>query len=758
MTSTKFSPTPIKALSKIKPLLSLVFLVFSVGLGILVSVITLREDLGQFNWQAFLEASADWFERWPMMVIAFTLLIMVILTSGLRLHLLIKIKQPRQRFIDSLIYGILARYYVLITPWGLGGQPIVMGIMYKKNLPLGIATSAPMLDLLVMRFAMFIFVLIALIGYGYLVDPLIYLLAWIGFIFTCLIPVVMITASFHPFFSQLLIDVVTWVVPTKKRASFQAKLQETLTQYRQAFLLVKNHPSILILVILFALISQFSLLAIPYFVIASFNLSMFAPSEFAFNLMHVLMMMAFANTILGTVPTLGSAGAAEFTFSTVFSTFISGNILFWATFLWRFLLFYFWLMMGMMISLLNGIFYQREKRRHHLPNFNLPLKVFIFNDGFYPLIDGVVRAVDNYARFLLTQGVDVTVVVPTNIDTTPFPYPIIAIKQIKIPGFFYPLPSLAQLRKIKKSLYHDGPTIYHVHTPFLIGQFAIKLARAYNYPVVTTFHSKYRDDFYQLTHSHLLSYLLTKKIVQITNRSQEIWTVAKSTIATMQSYGIHIDKVKIFANGIHFLQQDLSDDDGKVIMRQYHLKEDVPIILFVGQLIWQKNIKFILDTYAGLEKKGFQFQAVFIGEGRNEKDIMRYQQSLGMQSPMIFTGKISEIKILSWFYAHSQLFFFPSLYDNDPLVLKEAALHELPAIVLKNATIAQTIHHNQNGFVIESSIEEAVHKIIEIINDHALRIKVGKQAKQTLAILWHETLKDLVPSYLKVIQDYYSHD
>jgi hypothetical protein len=58
------------------------------------------------------------------------------------------------------------------------------------------------------------------------------------------------------------------------------------------------------------------------------------------------MMTALSNVILGIVPTLGSAGAAEFTFATVFSTFIKGTYLLWAILLWRVMLLYDWMLNG----------------------------------------------------------------------------------------------------------------------------------------------------------------------------------------------------------------------------------------------------------------------------------------------------------------------------------------------------------------------------------------------------------------------------
>ena len=108
------------------------------------------------------------------------------------------------------------------------------------------------------------------------------------------------------------------------------------------------------------------------------------------------------------------------------------------------------------------------------PNFKLPLKVFLFNDGFFPMIDGVVRAVDAYAKYLISQGINVTVVVPFNGDKSMFPYPIIAIPKFKIPGFFYPIPYGLNRKKLRKQFHYDGPVNFHSHTPFLLGHYALK--------------------------------------------------------------------------------------------------------------------------------------------------------------------------------------------------------------------------------------------------------------------------------------------
>ena len=734
---------------------SILFFIVSMVLGIGFSFFSLQGDLASFEWLPFLTLSQQWLGQLDMMIVALLLLGIIILTSGLRFHVLLKNKIKHLRFRTSLMYGILARYYVLVTPWALGSQPILIGIMYQRKVPIGLATSAVMIDLLVMRLSMALIVLYALLGFGHLVSPGILLFAWIGFFFTCIQPVILVLASLHAWLEKGLVTIISWIFPRKKE-KYQSSLKSILLQYRQSFEAFRHQLMPMIKVTLYSLLSQFSLLALPYFLMASFSTSVFEISPIEFNLVHVTMMTALSNVILGIVPTLGSAGAAEFTFATVFSTFIKGNYLLWAILLWRVMLFYIWLLIGVCISLYLGWF-QKNIKNPKTYNPSLPLKIFIFNDGFFPLIDGVVRAVDGYARYLHQQGIDVTVVVPFVGDTSPYPYRILAIPQFKIPGFFYPLPYGMNGKRIQSLYRYDGPIVYHTHTPFLLGHLALKLAKKHRIPIVSTFHSKYYDDYLAATKSKMLARIFTFFTMRFFKKTNAIWTVSKGTVETMRQYGLDHRPIKIIPNGINFKPNPINKTEAGIFLKDYQMSTELPFILFVGQLIWQKNLKLILDTYLDLEKKGFLFQAVFVGDGRDEKKIKDYAKQLQLNSKLIFTGKIKNQLLLAAFYQSASLFFFPSQYDNDPLVIKEAAAYQLPSLVLANTSIAQLLNNEVNGFIQKGDSQSFAARIIAILSDSKKLKAVGEEAKKTLVVTWSETLKDLRANYQDVLTDYDSH-
>ena len=343
------------------------FFIVSIGLGIGFSFISLQNDISSFEWVTFLTLSQFWLGQLHMIFAAIFLLGIIIFTSGLRFHLLLKIKIKHLRWKTSLMYGILARYYGLITPWALGSQPIMIGIMYQRKVPIGLATSVVMMDLLFMRLSMALLVLVALLGFGHLVSLQILIFAWAGFFFTCISPVIVVLASLHAWLEDGLLRLIAWIFPRKKD-QYQANLKSILMQYRQSFIDFRHQVSVMIKIIFSALLSQSSLLALPYFLLASFSPDVFEASAIEFNLVHVTMMMAISNVILGVVPTLGSSGAAEFTFATVFSIFLKGNFLLWVILLWRIMLFYVWLVIGVLTSVYLGLIEKINKVKtinHH---------------------------------------------------------------------------------------------------------------------------------------------------------------------------------------------------------------------------------------------------------------------------------------------------------------------------------------------------------------------------------------------------------
>ena len=152
------------------------------------------------------------------------------------------------------------------------------------------------------------------------------------------------------------------------------------------------------------------------------------------------------------------------------------------------------------------------------------LKIGLFIDTFYPMIDGVVTVVDNYAK-KLAKHADVTVFAPSTqkkpFDDSVFPYKVVRCKSVKIPFFDYAVPKPKSDKKFMAELNSTKLDIVHIHSPFFLGKVAVNYAKEHNIPVVGTMHSQYRLDFERYIKIKSLANMLLKRVLRVYDKCDE---------------------------------------------------------------------------------------------------------------------------------------------------------------------------------------------------------------------------------------------
>ena len=107
------------------------------------------------------------------------------------------------------------------------------------------------------------------------------------------------------------------------------------------------------------------------------------------------------------------------------------------------------------------------------------LTIGFFNDSFYPLADGVIMVMDNYAKRLCKDN-NVIVFVPRyhkKFDDSKLPYKVVRCRSIKVPFLDYSLPLPLLDRKYRKVLKNSNLDIVHIHSPFSIGYTGLRYAK-----------------------------------------------------------------------------------------------------------------------------------------------------------------------------------------------------------------------------------------------------------------------------------------
>ncbi len=375
----------------------------------------------------------------------------------------------------------------------------------------------------------------------------------------------------------------------------------------------------------------------------------------------------------------------------------------------------------------------------------------IFNDCYPPVIDGVSVTVQNYARWLNRKCGDVCVVTPAvpgakhDEDFPVYDYFSVPIPMRKPYRMGMPYVDLDFRSRISRV----GFSIVHAHSPFSSGRLALRLARQQKVPLVATFHSKYRADFERVVPSKTIVDYLVKNIVDFYNQADEVWVPQAGVAETLREYGYR-GRVEVVDNG-----NDMATADDITPLRNegramLGVSAHEPMLLFVGQHIYEKNPHLIIRALSRLRDR--RWHMFFIGTGYAAEELKQLAKSKGLDGRITFMGQVADRLLLKRCYAAADLFVFPSLYDNAPLVVREAAAMETPALLAAGSTAAGVVADGMNGFTCRADEHALAERLAALMGDKALLTAAGSNARKTIARPWSEIADEVYDRYLHLIR------
>lgn len=367
-----------------------------------------------------------------------------------------------------------------------------------------------------------------------------------------------------------------------------------------------------------------------------------------------------------------------------------------------------------------------------------------FCDVFPPELDGVGTVVRNYVKQLNSNGNTCYYVAPKPKKGCNAAVNALHYASIPIPNEAYRLglPFIDPNYNLNVNKIHFD--LVHAHSPFTAGMEAMRIAKQKKIPIVASFHSKYYDDFYSKTHSKILSKEGVEIVMNFFNRCDEVWTVNDSTADVLRSYGFK-KQIIIMPNGTDLWYP--TDEDCSLAEKRYNLGTG-NVFLFVGQHNFKKNIKHILEAVAIYSRSHSDFKMVFVGQGPDAEKMNQLVKQLDIQKWVVFTGQIMDRTVMMGLYGRADLLVFPSLYDNAPMVVREAAAAQTPSLLVKGACAAEGISHNINGFLCEDTPEQIAEGMWEALSSCK---EVGKQAQATIPLAWSNIAKQVLARYESLI-------
>ena len=379
------------------------------------------------------------------------------------------------------------------------------------------------------------------------------------------------------------------------------------------------------------------------------------------------------------------------------------------------------------------------------------INICLMNDSFPPIIDGVSNAVINYANIINEQLGKASVVTPLypgiedDYDFEVVRYRSLPITE-KMCGYRmgYPFSSSAL-----DKLVGDEYDIIHSHCPFASTMMARVLREKSNIPIVMTYHTKFDIDIKRDIKNEVLANQVIKIIAENISACDEVWTVSHGAGENLRSLGYEGDYV-VMENGVDFPKGRADADDAAELRRYYDIPDDATLFMFVGRLLWYKGFRLILDALKIIDQKGLKYRMMIVGDGLDKSEIEDYANELGLTDKCIFTGAVSDREDLRVHYTAGELFLFPSEYDTNGIVVREAAACGVASMLIKDSCASEGITDGHTGILTEAD-PEAIARNMEFAISHRSEIRqMGENAMNEVYVSWEDSIHRAYERYFIV--------
>lgn len=363
------------------------------------------------------------------------------------------------------------------------------------------------------------------------------------------------------------------------------------------------------------------------------------------------------------------------------------------------------------------------------------MRIGLFSDTYPPYINGVSTSVNMLKIALEKLGHEVFVV---TVNDKLLGYDIQEDGHlIKVPGvktgiYDYRLTSMYPL-KIAKTIKDMNLDIIHVHTEFSIGSFGRIIAKQFNIPIVATYHTYYEDYLYYITKGYFdhVSRSLLKTLTQFyTDKTVDSLIVPTEKIKEIfQNKYDYKKEISVIPTGIaieRFYKENIDKKKEEELYKKLNVKDEDFLILFVGRIAEEKNIKFLIDAHKKLLKEDKKYKLVIVGDGPDINNLKEAAKEI--EDNVIFAGK-SPWEDVPCYYDISDVFVTASRSETQGLTVLEALASSIPVVCANDPSYNDGIVPNKNGFVFDNE-KEYIDNIKKLKGDENLRKEFSKYARE----------------------------
>jgi 1,2-diacylglycerol 3-alpha-glucosyltransferase len=347
------------------------------------------------------------------------------------------------------------------------------------------------------------------------------------------------------------------------------------------------------------------------------------------------------------------------------------------------------------------------------------MNIGLFSETYYPEINGVATSVYTLKNELEKRGHNVYVFTTTTPGSPEYEYnvfrvpsvPFILITERRVGLFYQP-----KLAHIIKKLNLD---IIHTHTEFSLGIFGRIMAKELRLPVVHTYHTIYEDYTHYLTRFKALdkrakSFARTYTKVAC-NTVEQVVVPTEKTKDLLMTYRVYKD-ITVVPTGIDLHKFDRNKypvEDIEELRKQYGIKPEEKILIYIGRVSQEKNIEEIIQAMPEYMKTRDNVRVVIVGSGPALEGLEELVKQLGLENRFVFTGAQPWDNI-GLYYQLGNVFISASKSETQGLTYIEAMASGLPVVAREDKCLEDILEEGYNGYSFKD-MQEFYHGLDQVL-------------------------------------------
>jgi glycosyltransferase involved in cell wall biosynthesis len=363
------------------------------------------------------------------------------------------------------------------------------------------------------------------------------------------------------------------------------------------------------------------------------------------------------------------------------------------------------------------------------------MRVALFTDTFFPVVNGVANTVYRSARRLSELGHSVAVCTVSHLSQP-------ALRERVGCGItVYTLPSVNALvykearvmfpAGFSKRLMRDfAPDVVHTHGPLMVGMEAIWSAQALHVPLVGTHHT-FLDHYlkYVFLDYEWARNLSWRGTAWYYNHCCTVISPTRSLAEGLATHGLKTVPV-IVPNpvDVEFFSPAASTAVKAQLKARFGIQG--PALVYMGRLSYEKSIDQVLMALAFVAKSKPDCALLVIGDGPETGRLKRQARDLGLVDRVFFTGYLLGTELVEALRA-GDIFVLASKSENMPLAVLEAMATGLPVVSVSSLGMKEIVVDGSNGFLLPPDRpQEMADRVVELIDDAAKRERFAGASRE----------------------------